>query len=140
MRLSISHTTHYSYDRPAFHGLQQIRLTPKSRAGQTIIDWRTEITGGIKQLAYDDHHNNHVDLISFEPDATEIVIHSTGEVDSVNGTGIVGTHGGFAPLWYFVRSTPLTRTGPALRKLARDHEKAGDGDDVANLHALMAAI
>lgn len=140
MRLTISHTTHYTYDRPATYGLQQLRLTPKSRAGQTIIDWRTEIVGGARQLSYDDHHNNHVDLISFEPEATEVIIHSIGEVESVNGTGIIGTHGGFAPLWYFCRSTPLTRPGTLLRKMAREHEKAGDGDDVANLHALTAAI
>lgn len=140
MRLTISHTTRYRYDRPAQHALQQVRLTPKSRAGQTIIGWQTEITGGTKQLAYDDQHNNHVELIAFEPDATEIVIHSHGAVESTNGTGIVGAHGGFAPLWYFRRPTALTRSGAALRRLARERDKAGDGDDVANLHALMASI
>ena len=140
MRLTISHTTHYRYDKPAHHALQQVRLTPKSRAGQTVIAWETEVSGGQKQLSYDDQHNNHVELVSFEPDATEIVIHSHGVVESTNGTGIVGPHGGFAPLWYFARSTELTRPGPALRKLARDHQKAGDGDDVGNLHGLMNAI
>jgi len=140
MRLTISHTTRYRYDRPASHALQQVRLTPKSRAGQTVVAWQTEVTGGHKQLAYDDQHNNHVELVTFDPDATEIVIASHGEVDSTNGTGIVGPHGGYAPLWYFRRTTPLTRPGPALRRLARERDRAGESDDVQNLHALMNII
>lgn len=140
MLLTISHTTRYQYDRPARHALQQVRLTPKSRAGQTVQQWQTEITGGQKQLSYDDQHNNHVELVSFEPDATEVVIHSHGTVDSTNGTGIVGPQGGFAPLWYFRRPTPLTRPGPGLRKMAREMAQAGASDDVANMHALMNAI
>ncbi|WP_306119204.1 MULTISPECIES: transglutaminase family protein [unclassified Roseitalea] len=140
MQLTISHTTRYRYDRPAQHALQQVRLTPKSRAGQTIVDWRLDVTGGRKELSYDDQNNNHVDLVSFEPDATEIVLHSHGRVEMTNDSGIVGAHGGFAPLWYFRRTTDLTRPGPTLRKLARGHPRAGEGDDIANLHALMGSI
>ncbi len=140
MQLTISHTTRYLYDQPASHALQQVRLTPKSRAGQTIIAWDTEVTGGTKQIAYEDQHNNHVELISFDDGAREVTIHCHGTVSSTNGTGIVGAQGGYAPLWYFKRTTPLTRSGPALRRIAREHAHAAQGDDVANLHALMNAI
>ena len=141
MRLSISHTTRYHYDRPVHHALQQVRLTPKSRAGQKVLNWETAVTGGTKQLSYDDQHNNHVELIAFEPEVTEITIRSHGEVEQANGTGIVGPQGGFAPLWYFTRAaTDLTRPGVALRRLARAHARAGESDDVPNLHGLMKAI
>ena len=140
MRLTISHTTRYHFDHPPARVLQQLRLTPKSRAGQTIVSWQTDIIGGRKEVGYDDQHNNHVDLVTFEPGAREIVIHSHGVVDSLNETGIVGAHGGYAPLWYFKRQTELTRPGPAIRRIAREIAPAGSHDDIANLHALVAAI
>ena len=139
MRLTISHTTQYHYDAPVHYGLQQLRLTPKSRAGQTVHSWKTVVEGGRKQLEYDDQHNNHVELVSFDDGRSEIVIRCEGVVETTDTSGIIGTHGGFAPLWLFLRSTPLTRAGNNVRKLV----KAASGDEreeVARLHALSAAI
>jgi transglutaminase-like putative cysteine protease len=46
MRLTISHKTQYHYDEPVHYALQQLRLTPKSRAGQKVLSWKTNIEGG----------------------------------------------------------------------------------------------
>jgi transglutaminase-like putative cysteine protease len=138
MRLKITHTTRYHYDEPIHYVLQQVRLTPKSRAGQNIISWRTVVEGGKKQLQYDDHHNNHVELVSFDDGRTETIVHSEGEVENTNSTGIIGKQGGFAPLWLFSRPTDLTRAGNNVRKLVK---AAGtDEDDVTRLHGLSAVI
>ena len=140
MLLRISHTTRYHYDRPVHYALQEIRLQPKSRAGQRILRWETLIEGGAKQVQFDDQHNNHVTLVSFEEGASEITIRCSGEVETSETHGVVGEHGGYAPLWYFLRQTPLTRPGPNLRKLVREFQGGSHSSDIARMHALSAAV
>lgn len=139
MRLNISHRTTYHFDAPVPYGLQQLRLIPKSRAGQTIASWTMTIDGGTAQTEFTDHHQNRVSLISFDPDATSITIQCDGVVDTADVAGVIGKHGGFAPLWYFQRPTDLTRAGPNVRRIAkglRDEE----AEDIPRLHALSARV
>lgn len=137
MRLNIVFKSDYFYDAPVQYALQRLRQTPKSRPGQAIIHWRTELEGGIEEANYVDHMENITDLISVEPGATKISITSMGEVETEDLSGIVGRHTGFAPLWLFTRETHLTTLTPALRALARG---VSDGDSVARMHTLMALI
>ncbi len=137
MRLSIRHTTRYSFDAPTTYGLQQLRKTPKSTANQHVLDWVTRIEGGKRELSYEDHHKNTVELISFERDTNELVITSEGLVSVEESAGVVGPHRGPTPLWLYARPTKRTAAGTACRKLVREAE--GDGA-IARLHALMALI
>jgi len=139
MRLTIDHQTRYRYENPVPFGLQQVRLTPKSRPGQRVHDWKLEVESGKVELHYEDHHLNTVHLVSFEPGATEIVVHSRGEVETEDLNGVIGRHVGMAPLWLFESSTPRTRIGPGVRRLVRELGDDFDGD-VARLHALSALI
>jgi transglutaminase-like putative cysteine protease len=139
MRLKILHTTTYHFDRPVPYGLQRLRLIPKSRAGQTVLSWAMEIEGGRAETEYTDHNQNRVSLISFDPHATSIVVHCEGEVETAETHGITGRHGGFAPLWYFLKSTELTRAGPRVRALAKGL-KEEQPEDIPRLHALSARI
>jgi transglutaminase-like putative cysteine protease len=139
MRLKILHTTTYSFDAPVPYGLQQLRLVPKSRAGQTVLRWEMEIEGGKAETEFTDHHQNHVSLIGFDADATSIVVHCEGEVETAETHGVTGRHGGFAPLWYFLKSTDLTRAGPRVRALAKGL-KEEEAEDIPRLHALSARI
>lgn len=137
MLLTISHVTEYLYSDPVSYALQQLRLTPKSRAGQNVLDWDTQISGGSVNLAYEDHNNNRVELVEIEPDVSRVEIRSNGQVETSDNAGIIGVHGGFAPLWMFERSTELTASGPNIRKLAKD---AKPDSSVEGMHALSAAI
>ncbi|MGR3496360.1 transglutaminase family protein [Citreimonas sp.] len=137
MRLSIKHSTRYRFDTPSTYGLQQLRKTPKSGHGQHVLDWITRIEGGIRELTFDDHHNNVVELISFDRGTTELEVVSEGLVMIEDTTGVVGQHRGPAPLWLYARPTDRTRLGPACRKLLRGIE--GE-TDLERLHALSAAI
>lgn len=139
MLLKIAHTTSYHYEAPVPYALQQLRLQPKSRHNQHVVSWQIEIDGGTRQVSFEDEHANHVDLVSFEPGVTDIVINCVGEVEVSDTHGIVGRHTGFAPLWLFRGSTPLTRMGPQVRALAAalDNRDAGDLDV---LHALSALV
>lgn len=139
MLLNISHRTSYQYERPVNYGLQQLRLVPKSRQEQEVISWNMEIEGGKPEVEYLDHHMNHVTMVSLEPDTTQIVVTSHGVVDTKNFNGIIGRHGGFTPLWYFLRPTDLThagqRTRHMLKGLTQEHEGTLD-----RLHALSARV
>ena len=138
MRLTISHATSYSYDAPVRYALQQVRLTPKSHGAQKVLHWETRVEGGQRELSFEDSHRNRVDLISFAPGTTRITVTSSGEVDLTPTHGVVGEHAGFMPLWMFHRVTPLTRPGPALRRLAAT--VAAEPDVLARMHLLMSAV
>lgn len=139
MRLRIRHVTRYTYERPLSYGLQELRLTPKSRPGQQVLDWRMTVEGGKVEAWFDDQHMNRVTLISFTGAGHEIVITAQGEVEIADTHGIFGQHQGFAPLWLFERQTELTRAGPMVRRLLRGLG-AETGDSLARLHALSARI
>ena len=139
MQLKISHLTTYHYDEPVQYSLQQVRLTPKSRAGQSISNWQTTIVGGSKELEFEDQHNNNVVLASVTDGGTELSIRSEGEVTTSVTDGIVGEHSGYVPLWYFKRFTPLTQPGTEMKNFV---DKLGDphADDIQRMHGLSAAI
>lgn len=138
MHLKIRHSTTYAYDEPAAYGLQQLRMAPKSSGGQAVREWATSVAGGRKEVEFADQHNNLVELISFDPDARQVEVVCEGIVETTDTFGVIGQHGGFAPLWYFSRSTAHTRPGPHIRNLVKGLGR--DGADVPRLHALSAAI
>ena len=141
MRLKITHVTTYSYDAPVEYALQQLRLIPKSGHGQGVITWSSAISGGAKQLEFDDQFANHTELVMVDPGATRIEIVSEGDVEVEDRGGVVGKHRGPAPLWLFREPTALTAPGANLRQLAsgiKGAAKAVEGIDP--LHALSAEI
>ena len=139
MRLSVDHSTSYRYDAPVDYGLQQVRLTPKEREGQKILNWDITVEGGRRQLHFTDHHTNRVDLISIDAGGDRLVIHVKGEVETSDTAGIIGQHRGFTALWMFKRPTLLTTPGPKIRALLK--ELGGEYDnDIARAHALSALI
>lgn len=135
MRLNISHTTAYHYDSPVPYALQQLRLRPKSRIDQAMISWSVDISGGRREVTFEDEHANSVELISFEPGADTVVVTCTGEVDVTDTNGVVGHHTGFTPLWLFQRETPLTRPGANLRRLLSGFDRPDEA--LPMLHDLM---
>ncbi len=139
MQLSITHTTRYTYDKPVPYGMQQVRLTPKERAGQRIIDWSVEAEGGKIELEFEDQHRNTVQLVVFEPEQQEVRIRCTGTVETSNQTGVMGAHRGFAPLWYYGRTTALTTPGKRVKALVEAVDTSGT-DAIGQLHALSNEI
>lgn len=138
MRLRISHTTRYRYDRPVPYALQQLRLRPAPHPALRVIDWRLTVTGGRREAAFEDNHRNAVDLVGFDPGAAEFGLHVEGEVETGDTAGVTGPHGGFNPLWLFERQTPMTRAGAGVRRLAQG--VAAEKDILARMHLLMAAV
>jgi transglutaminase-like putative cysteine protease len=137
--LTIAHETRYSFDHGVSHGLQRLRLRPKSTHGQQIVDWKTSLVGARPEAEYDDEHLNHVELVSMEPGATEVVVTCSGTVRTIDNSGVLGDHAGHMPLWCFLRATPLTRAGLKVRALVSSVD-ADRGDQLAFLHRLSDAV
>lgn len=137
MRLTIKHSTEYTYDEPVEYGLQRLRLTPRTRTGQTVVNWETVVDGAVKQASYRDHFNNETEMISIVPGSTRINVTSMGDIETSDVSGVIGVQKGFAPLWLFSRETDLTAKSKNIAALAKLVE--GD-DDIARMHHLMALI
>ena len=139
MRLTVRHTTHYAFSQPVAHGLQRLRLRPKSTHGQRVVAWQTAIDGGVTEVEYEDQHHNHAMLVSVLPGTRSVNITCTGVVETTDNAGIIGNHTGHMPLWAFTHQTPLTRPGPRMRALI-----AGLDCDQTNrlelLHCLSRAV
>jgi len=138
MRLQIEHTTEYRFDEPLRYRLQELRLTPKSRPFQAVQEWSIHIDGGRAEVEFQDQNANAVTLISLQESADAVRIQCRGVVETTDVAGIVGANGGFAPIWYFERETPLTKLGPAARRLVKTVDM--DGGDLARLHSLKDRI
>lgn len=138
MRLSISHTTTYTYDAPVQYGLQQVRLTPMSDRHQDVLTWDMTIEGGTSELTCTDHYQNHCALIQIESGATQVSLTVSGEVETQCSNGIYGNIYGPAPLWHFKQSTDRTKPGPGIADLSR--MISSPSGDLNELHALSGAI
>ena len=138
MRIAIHHTTHYRFAQPAWHGLQRLRLTPRSCAMQSVIDWNVSVIGGTTEVRYDDHNLNPVMLVAFDAGAEDIEVQCRGVVETHDKAGVYGKHSGCMPLWGFVTQTALTKPGTRMGQLAARFK--GREDHLPMLHDLSDAI
>lgn len=141
MRLQIRHHTSYVYERPVPYGLQQARLTPRSSQTQLVQDWTTTVVGGHVEVEFSDHHLNLVSLLGITEDAYRIELISEGSILTSDTNGVDPTQVGFAPLWLYLRTTPLTKAGVRVHELV-EGVKAEDlqGNRVAQMHELSAQV
>ncbi|GGZ98358.1 transglutaminase family protein [Novosphingobium arvoryzae] len=139
MRLKVAHTTRYEFSQPVSHGLQRLRLTPKSTAGQQVLDWRMQYDGAVEEVSYEDHNHNRVTLVSVVPGVSEVVVHCEGLVATADNHGITGHHSGHMPMWSFLAQSPLTRPGPRMRAILSQLDVSKD-ETLAALHRLSALV
>jgi transglutaminase-like putative cysteine protease len=138
LRLAVYHTTHYRFSGPVARGLQRLRLTPKTSAGQSIVSWSITLEGARREVEYDDENANHITLIAFEPGVSEVTIRCEGVVDTNDKSGIVGHHAGYLPIWHFLQQTDLTAAGPRVRALLTG--LSGKQTTLERLHTLSELV
>jgi transglutaminase-like putative cysteine protease len=138
MRLSITHTTRYTYDEPVAYGLHELRLRPRSGATQTVEWWDTRIEGGSRQVRLADHHRNVVELVRVDAGATETIVVAAGGVETIDTAGVVGPDHGHSPRWLYRRPTTLTAPGANSRRLVRGFDR--EGPELETLHRLSAQV
>jgi transglutaminase-like putative cysteine protease len=139
VRLAIRHTTSYGFSMPVTHGLERLRLTPKSTQGQHVLDWTMDFTGVRLEAEYDDHHRNRTTLVSVVPGTTAVTVTCSGTVETADNAGVIGEHSGHMPLWCFLGQTALTKPGPRLRALVSGLY-ADKSEPLEMLHALSHAV
>ncbi|NNE58408.1 MAG: transglutaminase family protein [Hellea sp.] len=139
MRLFVSHKTQYDFAIAPHYGLQQLRLTPKSRLGHTVEDWIVDIDGGKVEAEFTDFNNNFTQLVRLHEGVYSLKITCQGNLDITANDGVLGAHEGFTPLWYFSRSTELTMPGPHIQNLLKPFSTDPD-NPLDSLHKLSAHI
>lgn len=137
MRLKIYQSTRYSFDEPVSFGLQQVRMTPKTSYQQRVVSWNTSVSGGRKELSFEDHHHNATELVSFDHSAGTLELVCEGEVEMTDTLGILGRHRGPAPLWLYRKVTPRTEARVGVRSLLQGIDTE---DMLGALHYLSARI
>ncbi len=137
MRLAVNHTTRYIYGRPLAHTIQQLRLTPGSCPGQTVVEWAVEVPGIEEAASYDDAYGNLVHIVSQQEPMSELEITARGIVETQDLAGVLGFVQGPTPDVVFTRFTPLTRPNGAIRRLGAIADR---GDWIAGFHELMQVI
>jgi len=137
MRLTVRHTTHYRYDAPPAHAMQQLRLTPSPAAGQKIVYWELDAPGIHRATTYRDAFNNLVHMVSTEETLEEVHITARGIIETSETHGVVGHEKGSAPVRIFTRVTPVTKANQAIRKMAGGLDL---NDPLPGLHTLMHLI
>lgn len=137
MRLKINHTTEYLYEEVVPYSLQRLRLTPLSGPMQTVLNWDVAVEGATVETRYDDHFGNRIELVESEGPSRAVKVTASGEVETKDKAGVFGAHIGNAPLWLFMRDTPLTKPGKLIREIAR---QSSGSTELERLHELMALI
>nr|WP_137677832.1 transglutaminase family protein [Parerythrobacter lutipelagi] len=138
MRLSIRHTTRYSFSEPVVHALQRLRLTPKETQGQKILDWTMSYENAQPEFEYEDQHFNTVTMVNVESGAREVVVQCDGIVQTEDNAGVIGKHSGHMPLWAFLGQTALTKPGAKVKSLISQLDNSAQAID--RLHALSRII
>jgi transglutaminase-like putative cysteine protease len=138
MRLTINHTTTYSFGREAAHLVQRLHLEPAPFDSQSVIRWTIEMPGIEGALRYVDAVGNIVHLVSIAGPVEGVTIISSGEVDVTDSAGIVRGLADGIPHAIFLRQTDLTRPDTSMIGFADTFKGRAFVPETA--HALMNAV
>jgi transglutaminase-like putative cysteine protease len=140
MRIRISHATTYAYNSPPAGVTQMLRLTPRDHDGQHVVAWRVDLSEDCLLHQHEDAFGNIIHSFTAEGPFNKLTVEVEGEVDTQDTDGLVsGAVERFPPQLY-LRETLLTQTDSAIIEFAEATRTAADGDSLALLHALMAAL
>lgn len=137
MRLDVHYRTAYRYDEAPQRVIQLLRVTPPSFSGQSVIDWRIDMDCDARLREARDGYGNIVHMLYLDRPAKELRITVCGRVVTEDRAGIVQGVPHDLPPPIFLRDTPLTAPGPAIRALA---QSAGGGAPLDRVHALSARL
>lgn len=137
MRLTIVHETHYSFQEPANHSIQYLRLTPRQDSCQRTLSWSVSTAGTMTPWVDGFGNSVHVSTIDEAHDEIKVVVE--GVVETFDTVGVLPARDGLPPQ-LFLRDTPLTASGENIARLVKDVRPKLDEGTLPALHALSAAI
>jgi transglutaminase-like putative cysteine protease len=140
VRIRVSHTTTYGYDRPIRSILQVLRLTPRSHEGQHVVSWTVEADSDIRLRLGEDAHGNLIHTLSTDKPVTGLTICVTGEVRTSDTAGVVHGAAERLPPAIYLRETALTAADAALGELATRVAVEAGADPLNQAHVLNTLI
>ncbi|MES2444260.1 MAG: transglutaminase family protein [Pseudomonadota bacterium] len=137
MRIAIDHRTHYRFSQPQARIVQMLRLTPCDTQDQTVVGWHIGVDCDARMRSAFDGFGNAVTMLYAEGPIEALDVTVTGEVLTLEASGVVrASHEPLPPLLY-LRSTARTRSSVALAEFA---EAQAGGDLLKQMHRLNAAL
>jgi transglutaminase-like putative cysteine protease len=137
MRLTVDHVTRYTYDTPVRSIVQSHRLSPSLFAGQKVIDWTVDVSGGVLGARHRDGAGDVVQGWTIAGPVSEVTVHVRGTVETQDLSGVLRGHRETAAPDCYLRETLPTRFDVALAELAAS---ATGQDPLSLAHALSAAV
>jgi transglutaminase-like putative cysteine protease len=135
MRISIDHTTRYTYEAPVRYSTQYLRLVPRTSVRQRVIEWTLETPGTPIELR--DGYGNTLHVLTLDQPITEIVIRCGGIVETSSTIDEREDEPTLSPL-LFLRPTMLTRAEEPIAELAERFRRRSSS--VSGLRDLAAAV
>lgn len=136
MRLTVTHSTQFSYASDVDYSIQRLLLTPQSFKGQKVESWRIRAPGIDQAMQYRDAFGNQVHLISAVKPSGPYAIVAEGTVDVQDMAGVVSGTGVVVPDYVFLRQLPATDPSDEMKD-ALAALKAKPADTLSFLHELM---
>ncbi|HEX2828336.1 MAG TPA: transglutaminase family protein [Burkholderiales bacterium] len=121
MRISIDHTTHYTYEHPVRYSTQYLRLVPRTSHRQRVLEWRLDTPA--RPLELSDGYGNILHVLTIDKPVEEIVIRSSGVVETSSAVDEqYDDEPRLSPL-LFLRPTALTYADAALVEFAEQFRR-----------------
>ena len=120
MRYEILHNTHYEYETPVSYLIQLLRLTPRSGAGQNVINW--SIGAPTRLQPQVDVFGNHTHVMTITQPITALDVNVRGVVEvneDASGHRFSGKDG-ISP-YIFTQATPFTQANAELTDFAKQY-------------------
>lgn len=138
MILTVRHKTLYRYDLPVRGIVQSFRMTPSVFDGQSVRDWKIEVTDGIAGGTFRDGAGDRVISYSVRGPVSEMAVTVTGTVETWDLAGVLRGHREVVAPEAYLRDTLPTRLDARLEALAAEVEP--EEDVLARAHALSRAV
>jgi transglutaminase-like putative cysteine protease len=135
--ISIRHVTRYDYAAEATYAIQSLRLTPLSFASQKVLSWTLTVSGTDKLTPLKDGAGNLCHLATVTKRHAALVIEASGQVETVDRSGMVQGIADPVPLGVYMRETPLTAPDKTIRELAAE---VASLQSLERLHKLSQAV
>ena len=133
MKLEIVHSTRYRYTAPIAETVMEVRLRPMDGNGQRCLDFRLELSHGIKARTYVDGFGNHVHYFNLVKPHAGLSVISRSTVE----TGLARDEDpGEELVQDFLRFRSPVKDVEGVRELARRHAIADPGSSAAAEEAL----
>ncbi len=118
MKLEVVHSTRYKYSSPIAETVMEVRLRPMEGNGQRCLEFKLDVSSGIKPRDYRDGYGNNVHYFNLVRPHTLLnitsrsVVETGGELDADPGEELV---------YDFLRFRSPVKDVPGVRDLARRH-------------------